>query len=62
MKDILYEWTNVKPVPVAHTADYYDAKWVDHKCLAWQLLRRGYRQLSVGRIEECNNLFVCSPA
>ena len=48
---------SVRPVPCAHIADYYDALWVGHKCLAWQLLRRGYRQWAVGRIEECNNLW-----
>ena len=51
------DWTDMPPVPVAHIADFYDQQWADHKCLAWQLLRRGYRQLSVGRIEQCNNLF-----
>lgn len=51
------DWTDVPVVPVAHIADFYDRQWQAHKCLAWQLLRRGYRQLSNGRIEQANNLF-----
>lgn len=53
--------TDIPPVPVAHIADFYDRQWEANKCLAWQLLRRGYRQLSVGRIESCNNLFEVTP-
>ena len=56
-RPITSDWTDTVPVPVAHIADYYDRRWESHKCLAWQLLRRGYRQLSAGRIEGCNNLF-----
>ena len=51
------EWAEVTPAPYAHVADYYDLKWAAHKCLAWQLLRRGYRQAANGRVEAANNLF-----
>ena len=51
-------FASVKPVPCEHIADYYHARWTEHKCLAWQLLRHGYRQWSAGRIERgVNNLF-----
>lgn len=49
---------SVTPVPCAHIAAYYDVLWNAHKCLAWQLLRRGYRQWANGSIEVgFNNLF-----
>ena len=46
------------PVPCQHIADYYQLKWEEHKCLAWNLLRKGYRQWAAGRIERgTNNLY-----
>ena len=54
----LPNFANVKPVPCEHIADYYNMRWTEHKCLAWQLLRHGYRQWSAGCIERgMNNLF-----
>lgn len=49
--------TAVTPVPCQHIADYYDMRWRDHKCIAWNLLRRGYTQWARGYIESFNNLF-----
>lgn len=51
------EWRNVTPAHCEHIARYYDHKWLNHMCLAWNLLRRGYRQWSLGRIEPGNNLY-----
>lgn len=51
-------FTNVTPVPCAHIADFYQQMWEGHKCLAWQLLRKGYRQAAKGLVEaEVNNLW-----
>ena len=51
-------FANVKPVPCEHIADYYNMRWTEHRCLAWQLLRHGYRQWSAGYIVRgVNNLF-----
>lgn len=50
-------FAQVPEVPCAHIADYYQRLWEGHKCLAWQLLRRGYRQAATGVVEECNNLW-----
>ncbi len=40
-----------KPVPCQHIADYYTSRWEAHKCIAWNLLRRGYTQWAEGRPE-----------
>ena len=50
-------FTQVPEVPCAHIAAYYQQLWESHKCLAWQLLRRGYRQAAKGIVEDCNNLW-----
>lgn len=47
----------VQPVPCQHIADYYERRWQDHKCIGWNLLRRGYRQWSAGLVEPFNNLY-----
>lgn len=47
----------IRPVPCQHIADYYEQLWQGHKCIAWNFLRRGYRQWSQGLIEQCNNLY-----
>lgn len=44
-------------VPCQHIADYYQAKWEAHHCIAWNLLRRGYWQWSNGQPEKLNNLY-----
>lgn len=44
-------------VPCAHIYAYYQRKWEDHPCIAWNLLRRGYGQHAVGRPEPANNLY-----
>lgn len=47
-----------RPVPCQHIADYYQYKWEQHRCIAWNLLRRGYKQWASGLIERgVNNLF-----
>lgn len=49
---------NVAPVPCAHIAAFYHRQWEGHKCLAFQLLRRGYHQAAKGLVEvDCNNLW-----
>ncbi len=51
-------FVNVRPAQCAHIADFYEREWQTRPCLAWQLLRRGYRQWADGRIERgTNNLF-----
>lgn len=50
-------FTQVPKVPCARIAAYYQRLWESHKCLAWQLLRRGYHQAAKGVVEECNNLW-----
>lgn len=48
----------VKPVPCQHIADYYDLQWHQHKCIAWNLLRKGYAQFAAGSIDPgFNNLY-----
>jgi len=48
----------VKPAHCAHIADYYDTLWKSHMCIAWNLLRRGYKQWSKGFVEAgFNNLY-----
>ncbi|QIV65947.1 hypothetical protein Cp1R7AA1_006 [Mesorhizobium phage Cp1R7A-A1] len=44
-------------VPCNHIADYYQRVWEAHKCIAWNLLRLGYREWSNGCPGPCNNLF-----
>lgn len=46
-------------VPCQHIADYYQQAWEGHKCIAYNLLRQGYRAWAdPGRpISEHNNLF-----
>ena len=48
----------VKPVPCAHIAAYYQAAWERHKCIGNNLLRHGYAQQARGEIEvPANNLY-----
>lgn len=48
----------VKPVPCAHIAAYYQAAWERHKCIGNNLLRHGYAQQARGEIEvPVNNLY-----
>lgn len=50
------------PVPCAHIADYYDRMQNKRRCIAFNLLRRGYRQWAVGGgIDPENNLFGHQP-
>ena len=45
-------------VPCQHIADYYQLKWEGHKCIAWAVLRHGYRQWAEGRADGVvNNLY-----
>lgn len=47
-------------VPCQHIADYYQRMWEMQKCIAYNLLRHGYRQWSEGRAKyeaHGNNLF-----
>lgn len=45
--------------PVNHIAEYYQRKWEQHKCIAWNLLRRGYKEWANGTVKDrtVNNLF-----
>lgn len=45
------------PVPCQHIADYYDWKWKQHKCIAYNLLRYGYKQWAKGEVDRENNLY-----
>lgn len=46
------------PVPCAHIAAYYEWRWQQHKCIAFNLLRRGYAQWANGTPEPVvNNLY-----
>ncbi|QWY83455.1 hypothetical protein [Rhizobium phage RHph_X2_28B] len=54
---ILNQMLPVPSVPCQHIADYYYHRWQQHKCIAWNLLRRGYAQWSNGNIETFNNLY-----
>ncbi|QIG68740.1 hypothetical protein EVB68_003 [Rhizobium phage RHph_Y2_6] len=49
--------TPVREVPCHHIYAYYQYRWEQHHCIAWNLLRRGYYQWSHGLIECYNNLF-----
>jgi hypothetical protein len=46
-------------VPCQHIADYYEWRWKRHKCIAWNLLRIGYRQWAAGLVmtRHLNNLY-----
>jgi hypothetical protein len=44
-------------VPCQHIADYYQLKWEGHYCIAYNLLRHGYRQWAEGKPNEWNNLY-----
>jgi hypothetical protein len=46
-------------VPCQHIADYYQRRWENHKCIAFNLLRHGYRQWAEGRVNSDfpNNLY-----
>lgn len=44
-------------VPCLHLYHYYNWKWEHRPCIAYNLLRRGYRQWAEGRPEELNNLY-----
>lgn len=50
-------------VPCLHIAEYYQLKWEAHKCIAWNLLRRGYREWAEGRVvdPQVNNLYAPEP-
>lgn len=45
--------------PCQHIADYYRLKWEGHKCIAWNLLHRGYAEWAEGRVADpsVNNLY-----
>ena len=44
--------------PCAHIADYYQLRWEQHHCIAFNILRWGYRQWAEGRATDpANNLF-----
>lgn len=47
-------------IPCQHIADYYEHKWQGHKCIAYNLLRRGYHQSANGtwRLDYGNNLYL----
>jgi len=48
----------IDPVPCAHIADYYRVKWEARPCIAFNLLRYGYRQWARGaKLSPGNNLF-----
>lgn len=36
-------------VPCLHIADYYQSRWEEHHCIAYNVLRHGYRQCAEGR-------------
>lgn len=55
------DMATVHPVPCEHIADYYTHRWQNHKCIAFNLLRRGYGQWSRGHVEAFNNLFGEAP-
>lgn len=45
-------------VPCRHIADYYPQRWEAQKCIAFNLLRHGYRQWAEGRaVNPPNNLY-----
>lgn len=46
-------------VPCQHIADFYQRAWERHKCIAWNLLRVGYKQWANGRVidRSVNNLY-----
>lgn len=47
-----------KQVPCQHIADYYQRRWEAHKCIAFNLLRIGYKQWASGTVAcNSNNLF-----
>lgn len=43
--------------PCMHIAEYYQRRWEQHKCIAFNLLRQGYRQWAEGRPNNANNLY-----
>lgn len=45
------------PYHVSHIYDYYNFLWRNHKCIAWNLLRIGYRQSCTDTVGIYNNLF-----
>lgn len=45
-------------VPCYHIFQYYQWRWENHRCIAFNLLRRGYYQWAGGRsVESGNNLY-----
>lgn len=47
-----------KAVPCQHIADYYQLKWEGHKCIAYNLLRHGYKAWAKGNVTNpANNLY-----
>jgi hypothetical protein len=51
------EYARIMPIPCAHIAAYYDWKWRQHHCIAYNFLRFGYLQCSEGRPDAFNNLY-----
>lgn len=49
----------VVPAACAHIAEYYQQRWLGHKCIAFNMLRRGYKQWAAGRIEITGNNLFC---
>lgn len=50
---------SVQAVPCQHIADFYQRKWENHHCIAWQALRLGYREWASGNVSDptINNLY-----
>lgn len=46
-------------VPCQHVADYYQRRWEAQPCIAFNMLRHGYRQWAEARVVDAkvNNLF-----
>ncbi len=49
-------------IPCAHIAAWYQIKWERNKCIAFNLLRQGYRKWAEGSVKLCdiagwNNLY-----
>ena len=50
--------TDELSAPCAHIADYYQRQWEQQPCIAYNLLRQGYRQWADGRVKHwANDLF-----
>lgn len=44
-----------RPVPCQHIADFYAHKQAEQPCLGYNLLRKGYAQWAMGKIEGYHN-------